>query len=154
LFAESCPSFWLDGAQSESEHRVRFSFMGNAAGRESFWLSYSSADRRLVLHSERGTEERNVFLFDFLQAELQLRQIASPELPFDFNGGFVGYFGYELKADCGGQKLHQPPYPDACLIFPDRFLAFDHQENDIHLVCVGDGNRKIDAEAWFDDVEF
>ena len=31
----------------------------------------------------------------------------SDDLPFDFNCGFAGYFGYELKADCGGSKAHR-----------------------------------------------
>ena len=30
----------------------------------------------------------------------------SDDLPFDFNCGFVGYFGYELKADCEGNDAH------------------------------------------------
>ena len=37
----------------------------------------------------------------------------SDDLPFDLNCGFVGYFGYELKADCEGDAAHESSLPDA-----------------------------------------
>ena len=44
----------------------------------------------------------------------------APELPFDFICGCVGYLGYELKAECGGDARHRWPQPDAALVFADR----------------------------------
>ena len=52
----------------------------------------------------------------------------SDDLPFDFNCGFVGYLGYELKADCGGDRAHRSSMPDAAFVFADRLIAFDHVE--------------------------
>ena len=57
------------------------------------------------------------------------------ELPFDFTGGYVGYFGYELKADCGSSNRHRADTPDASWLFADRLIAVDHQER-LHLRCL------------------
>jgi para-aminobenzoate synthetase len=45
-------------------------------------------------------------LFDYLDAELRANRVAVSEenaaaLPFDFWGGYVGYFGYEMKVGAG-----------------------------------------------------
>ena len=58
-----------------------------------------------------------------------------PALPFDFDCGFVGYLGYELKAECGGSAAHRAPTPDAAFILADRLIAFDHQENQTYLLA-------------------
>jgi para-aminobenzoate synthetase len=92
-------------------------------------------------------------LFAFLRRELARRRVRSEELPFDFNGGFVGYFGYELKADCGAEAAHVSPLPDAHLLLADRLLAFDGQEREVYLVClVREGSAHL-AQAWFDEME-
>ena len=48
-------------------------------------------------------------------------------MPVPFKGGYVGYLGYELKADCGGQNAHRSRTADSKMIFADRFVAYDHQ---------------------------
>ncbi len=59
----------------------------------------------------------------------------SHDLPFDFNCGFVGYFGYELKADCEGNDAHRSTMPDAAFVFADRLIAFDHVEQCTYVLC-------------------
>lgn len=66
-----------------------------------------------------------VSLWDFLETTCRQRQCrispdAAAALPFDFWGGFVGYLGYELKAQCGGSAAHQSETPDAALFCVDR----------------------------------
>ena len=156
LFGDAVPAFWLDSAETSSG---RFSFMGSAAGPGGMWLSYFTDGHRLELHmtddaNSRSTKEvRRIPLLDYLQTELQKRRCASPDLPFDFNGGFVGYLGYELKAECGGQMAHSSPHPDASLIFANRLVAFDHKENSVYLVYAGLSSEGAEACAWFDEVE-
>jgi para-aminobenzoate synthetase len=150
LFGDATPAFWLDSAETPSG---RFSFMGSASGPSAMWLSYYTEGTRLELHSASREEIRQTPLLDFLRSELQRRRCSSPELPFDFNGGFVGYFGYELKAECGGRLAHRSPHADACLMFADRMIAFDHKENSVYLVYAGRRNEARQADAWFDETE-
>ncbi len=71
-------------------------------------------------------------------------QVDSPPLPFQFTGGYVGYLGYELKAECGAPGKHRSPFPDACLLRVDRFLAIDHAENKLWIVSCGEPDQEIE----------
>ena len=46
---------------------------------------------------EGDTEERSA-VFDALREGLAIAVTGGGNLPFDFVGGWLGYFGYELKA--------------------------------------------------------
>jgi len=150
LFGDATPAFWLDSAETSIG---RFSFMGSASGPSGMWLSYFTEDNRLELHSAGREEVLKTPLLDFLQSELERRRCGSPELPFDFNGGFVGYLGYELKAECGGRLAHRSPHADACLIFADRMIAFDHKEKSVYLVYAGRRDEVTEADTWFHEME-
>ena len=71
-------------------------------------------------------------------------------LPFDFWGGFVGYLGYELRAERGVRERRgggESPFPDAAFLFADRRLALDHETGDVFCLalCV-DARAKLEAE--------
>src|SRR6185437_3958096 len=127
LYGANETAFWLDS--SKVDERARFSYMGAAGGPLSAVIHYDVGEGELRLErADRTTEILKESIFDFLSREMRgLRQL-SPELPFDFNGGFVGYFGYELKADCEGDAAHSSSMPDAAFVFADRLIAFDHLE--------------------------
>lgn len=58
---------------------------------------------------------------DYLEDELDAWKCErNDELPFDFTGGFVGYLGYEMKAECGAIGSQISPHPDAAMFFTDR----------------------------------
>ena len=92
-------------------------------------------------------------MFDYCRRELARLRATAPELPFDFTCGFAGYFGYELKAECGGELVHRSPLPDAALVFCDRLIAFDHDERRVHLVALADPAGIDAADAWLRDTE-
>jgi len=99
----------------------------------------------------------------------------------EFWGGYVGYFGYELKDDClrlqrgeeeeeeegrreGGRDERSvagvKTTPDAAFVFADRLLAFDHVEGTLTLVAVvekeggREGGKAVEAaEAWLQQIE-
>lgn len=68
-------------------------------------------------------------------------------MPIPCSGGF---FGYELKGDCGGGIAQSSPVPDAGFVFADRLIAFDHEEDVAYLVCLDDDDHRERAEAWLE----
>ena len=134
-FAGAEDSFWLDSSLTD-DGSGRFSFMGDATGPRAEVISYRLAGRELEIRRADGVERRQQSVFDYLQERLSAQRPVQPELPFDFTGGFVGYFGYELKAELDGEAVHQAETPDAVWIMADRFIAFDHSELVLWIVCV------------------
>jgi para-aminobenzoate synthetase len=119
LFARESYAFWLDS--SLVSEGSRFSYMGT--GSELLPAPYlASLDRTL----------RNI-------------EVDAPPLPFAFTGGYVGYLGYELKAECGAPGKHRSPFPDACLLRVNRFLAIDHAKNTLWIVSCGEPDRDIEG---------
>jgi para-aminobenzoate synthetase len=150
LYATSTHAFWLDSALV-SKGFSRFSFMGAASGPQGAVLSYRSRERRLDIADQTGTHCRNESLFDFIKARTGPRLRSGADLPFDFHGGYVGYFGYELKQECGGDAAHESPLPDAMLLSTARFIAFDHLKQETYLVSADEDGEE--ADAWLRDTE-
>jgi para-aminobenzoate synthetase len=143
LFGSSPNAFWLDG-EAPGE-RARFSFMGDDSGPGAAVLTCDVGAGEIRVERAGRVEVRRQSLFDCLAAELERRACWSPELPFEFNCGFAGYLGYEMKAECGGGVAHRAPAPDAAFVFADRLLAFDHVER--HAYVLG-----LDAaDPWIDE---
>jgi para-aminobenzoate synthetase len=85
--------------------------------------------------SRKGLSDEHIRVpfFDYLDAQLATRFVPShPEL--DFNLGYVGYLGYELKAQTGGRAVHPAPTPDAALVFADRAVVIDHTAGRTHVL--------------------
>ena len=40
-----------------------------------------------------------------------------------------------------------------CFFFVDQFLVFDHQEQEIYLVCLSDDQTNAVPQRWFDEME-
>lgn len=153
LYGQTRLAFWLDS--SLVEHGLsRFSYMGAADGPRSRVLRYDVQRRQLSIEEAGHHTIRAESIYDYLERELVAVSHASPELPFGFNGGFVGYLGYELKAESSGENAHHSPYPDASLIFADRLVVLDHEQRATWLVAViGADDPDDDARAWFDRQE-
>ncbi len=136
LYKASRHAFWLDSSLV-TPGGARFSFMGDDSGPHALKLSYRVDEHTLRLEDPKGvTQQQASSPFETLAHLLKQRAATATDLPFDFLGGWVGYFGYELKEDCGGARAHRAPLPDCQLLFADRFLAFDHQTADLYLVAL------------------
>jgi para-aminobenzoate synthetase len=148
LYSDSETAFWLDS--SKVDERARFSFIGAADGPHAAVIAYDVAHGSLRIERADGVQVREESIFDYLSREMRRMRHISDELPFDFNCGFVGYFGYECKADCEGDHAHRSAMPDAAFVFADRLIAFDHLERCTYVLCVGEPGEEEQAERWID----
>ena len=152
LFADSTNAFWLDSSRVEAG-LSRFSFMGDSQGKNSRLVQYHVQTQELSVTKSGQTTHHGESIFDYLKRELDSLQCLSEDLPFDFNGGFVGYLGYELKAESGSECVHRSPFPDAMFLFADRLIAIDHQEKALYLLCLVELGEKEEAETWFTEIQ-
>ncbi|SIT19329.1 para-aminobenzoate synthetase [Thalassolituus maritimus] len=150
FYAESKNSFWLDSALVRGFSR--FSYIGDAAGPHAEYLSYRVTNKELTIKYQDEVTTKHESILDYLDQKLKTRYIETEGLPFDFNLGYVGYLGYEIKADCGYSSPHASPTPDAAFVFCDRIIAFDHEENTAYLVCLDDEDHYDRAEQWLNDI--
>jgi para-aminobenzoate synthetase len=149
LFAEAENSFWLDSADAPT-WLAQASYMGTSAGRGRALLEYDVEEKRtLVRRGGRDLVERGS-IFDLLDRELARNAVEPPPaLARGLLGGYVGYLGYELKADCGAVNLHGSDLPDAMLMFANRVVAVDHANRRSHVFALARPDDP-EAERWFE----
>jgi len=144
LFADAENAFWLDSVDAPTR-LAQCSYMGTSAGRDRCLLSYDvEAGEVSIERARRDTVERRS-IFDLLDREVAKHAVEPPaELSRGLIGGFVGYLGYELKADCGSPNVHSSEMPDALMMLANRVIAVDHVRRRTYVCAVG---REDDAEA-------
>ncbi|MET7770163.1 aminodeoxychorismate synthase component I [Nocardia sp. NPDC005366] len=153
LYGDSATAFWLDSEHVEPG-LDRFSFLGDASGPLAEVVRYRVETGVVIVETSGG--DRRVFAGDvlaYLASELRWRCADIPDLPFDFAGGYVGYLGYEVKADCGGRAAHRAATPDAQWIFADRLVVVDHVAGHTHLLALTEeaAESARAAQDWLRD---
>ncbi|ONI89492.1 aminodeoxychorismate synthase, component I [Saccharothrix sp. ALI-22-I] len=143
LYGASRDAFWLDS--SLVGERGRFSVMGDAGGPLARVATYDVWAGEVTVD---GVTHPGPF-FDWLEADLAAWRVAPPEVPFEFALGWVGYLGYELKAECGGVAAHRSEQPDAAFVFADRALVFDHLSRCVYLLALSDDDGWLGRTAEF-----
>ncbi|WP_267899283.1 aminodeoxychorismate synthase component I [Nocardia stercoris] len=155
LFAGRNPAFWLD-TSLPGRDGARFGIMGGCDPDTGEWFSYD-VDSAVLRHRRGGvvTDRPVPDFFEFLRAETAARAVAPcPELPFDFALGYVGYLGYEMKAQSAGSpNPAAAETPDAAYIFADRAVVVDETAGAVYLLAlVSDTDPAYSAERaeeWF-----
>ncbi|GAB3451203.1 aminodeoxychorismate synthase component I [Streptomonospora sediminis] len=139
LYADSPYAFWLDS--SRAGPTARFSFLGDAGGPRAEVLTYRVGEGGVAVAEPGGPVVRREpgTIFEALRRRTPARPSPCSGLPFDFTGGYVGYFGYELKADCGGAAAHRSAEPDAVWLRCDRLVALDHACGRTYVLARGPG---------------
>ena len=150
LFGDHDYAFWLDSADAPTRLAQR-SFLGTSAGPRRLLLEYDVEQKIVTRHSPGGTQRQPGSIFEALEAELAARRLTSDtELPPGLLGGFVGYLGYECKADCGSPNVHRSDMPDAVMMLANRIVAIDHHAERTTLTAVCNGEDQDDQQAWLD----
>lgn len=131
LFAGQANAFWLDDAAGAGR-----TFIGTSTGPGSELLTQQPGEDRVrVEHEDGSASSVDGSIFDLLRARLKERRVES-DLPFDFCGGYVGYFGYGLKRALGSPNRFEAREPDACFIAATRMVAFDERAGEAFVIGV------------------
>jgi para-aminobenzoate synthetase len=142
LFGDALTAFWLDSSSDDPE-RARWSYLGDTGGAGGL-VEYETADRRLVVTDATGTRAETSSIFSYLERH---SMAPSHPPPCPFKGGYVGWFGYELRNECGSPSSHRARTPDALFIRAQRYIAIDHFEKRTYVVAI-DEPGSPSAAAW------
>ena len=149
LFAEAENAFWLDSVDAPTR-LAQCSYMGTSAGRDRCLLSYDVEAGEVAIERARRDTVEHKSIFDLLDREVAKYAVEPPaELSRGLIGGFVGYLGYELKADCGSPNVHSSDLPDALMMLANRVIAVDHVRRRTYVCAVG-REEDAEADAWLE----
>lgn len=147
-FADGTYACWLDS--SLEGRNGRFSFMGGA----SFVVSAHNDDVAITDADGRPVSRPDLYstsFFDVIEECLHGKDLADPSSDLPFQGGFVGYAGYESTRHLDIELTrYDQAYPECLFMWIDRFLAFDH-ENHVAYACSATPQPDTHAE-WVDRV--
>jgi para-aminobenzoate synthetase len=136
LFADADTSFWLDSADAPT-WLAQCSYMGTSAGAGERHLSYDVDAATTTVRTPAGEELRHGSIFELLDHEMKDFKAEAPiGVDRGLMGGYVGYLGYELKADCGASNVHSSDLPDAALMLANRVVAVDHARERTHVFAL------------------
>ena len=145
LAADEPECFLLESVEG-GEKIGRYTFIGVRPFRK---ILARGADLTILEHGREQKQQGDVFAL--LQSALAGHTPARlPGLP-PFTAGAVGFFAYDVAR--GIEKLpvlaqDELGVPDACLLFFDEVLAFDHLHQEMVLVVTADVRNGDAAEAY------
>ncbi len=128
---------WLDSSKVE-EGLSRFSIFGISSSKRGYTLKYYVNRKQVEKIDQNGKKE--VFqqsIFEYLKEHKKNWEYETA-LPFSFQLGYIGYFGYELKQDCVTSNRHIFAYPDAYWVYVDRAVVLDHKEKKLYILSYAD----------------
>lgn len=154
LFGSAEHAFWLDSADAPTR-LAQCSYIGSTVGEDRCVLEYDVDESAVTIHRGSGTKVEHGSIFDVLENELARNAIEPPPgLARGLLGGFVGYLGYECKADCGSRNVHHSDLPDAVMMLANRVVAVDHVARRTHLLALSSSEAgAADAERWLNETE-
>ncbi|MEV7436703.1 aminodeoxychorismate synthase component I [Streptomyces griseoviridis] len=147
LFRRGEHPFWLDSSRT-GDRLGRLSVLGDASGPLARIAKADVTAGTVTVTAGGATSTVHSPFLTWLENDLAGLRTEVPELPFEFALGWVGYLGYELKAECDGDAAHRSPDPDATLVFADRALVLDHHTGTGYLLALAEDGAEDAARAW------
>ena len=141
---------WLDSNKIMAGFS-RFSYFTIGEWNDNQRVEYNLKNKEIKVtdaNGEKVIEDEDIFTYlqeKIFNSDIQIR---GDDFPFDFCGGYMGYMGYELKGDLGFSNKHDSIYPDAVLLYVDKFIAFDHLNKELYVVALTDAEDKERNETW------
>ena len=145
IAAEEPEAFLLESVEG-GEHVGRYTFIGVQP-----YKKMVARGTRITVREGRRESAFDGDIFDELKRALSGHTPARlPGLP-PFTAGAVGFFAYDVV-----RQIERLPslakdelgVPDACLMFFDQVLAFDHVKKEIHLMVTADLKREAREGAY------
>jgi anthranilate synthase component 1 len=145
IAAEEPEAFLLESVEG-GEHVGRYTFIGIQP-----YKQMVARGRQIVVEEgkKRRTFEGDVFeeLKQALAGHTPARLAGLPP----FTAGAVGFFSYDVVRQIEALPAtakDELGVPDACLMFFDQVLAFDHVKKEIHLIVTADLTRTDRKDAY------
>jgi para-aminobenzoate synthetase len=155
---------WLDS--SLVSDKSRFSFVVDCNGPLFHTVEFWIKSREMITQNSRGRTsnylaEGQTFFEKFKESIQENYLKESVEgMPFDFLGGYCGYFDYEMKEetnlyndlDCRSQKQLKNVYPDSFFMFCDRVFVFDHISKKMWILCLYKSAEDLEIQInWMNE---
>jgi anthranilate synthase component 1 len=152
--ADEAPEAFLLESVEGGEHVGRYTFIGIAP-----YKKMVAHGKKISLEEGRKRRDFEGDIFDELKSALSGHSPARlPGLP-PFTAGAVGFFAYDavrLIERLPELAKDELGVPEACLMFFDQVLAFDHVKKEILLIATADlrrGGSYLQAEKRLDRME-
>ena len=145
IAAEEPEAFLLESVEG-GEHVGRYTFIGIQP-----YKKMVARGKDITVREGRRERSFTGDIFEELKRALSGHTPARlPGLP-PFTAGAVGFFAYDVVRQI--EKLpslakDELGVPDACLMFFDQVLAFDHVKKEIHLMVTADLTREAREGAY------
>lgn len=140
---------WLDGgADAENESSPGRSYLGKGQSRVvTASVERGTVTERILSNGLERTIETTIF--EFLQHDIAVHRLAGTGdlVATTFQLGWVGWLGYELGAQTAMAPVPTPDngVPDACFIFLDRAIEFDHATQTVYALSMVTDVEWVDA---------
>ena len=145
IAAEEPEAFLLESVEG-GEHVGRYTFIGIQP-----YKKMVARGREITVQEGRRKRSFTGDIFEELKGALSGHTPARLAGLPPFTAGAVGFFAYDvvrLIEKLPSKAKDELGVPDACLMFFDQVLAFDHVKKEIHLMVTADLTREAREGAY------